>query len=289
MRPRISQPGLLHCVMAFVLMLLGAPVEASMPRLLPPGPPPPPASMGTHWVRYDHSDTITARVRVGFDKPSAGWRGEWRLQLPDGLQLVDGQVGGSGLTHEIEGLHVARIHCTHWGTFIVHGWFRTGLDSLNWTSHEYQAEVRVTRDSFSYHVVAPALDQKHVVGGVHHRSTGWVWLPLDPGESETVEPGFDERNQKSPPPALHKASGVLPGAVSKDSSVTVMVRVAVDREGRVKDVYARRVAGFHPPEMIDAAVEAARRWTFPPAKSYGRPASALYSIGVPVLIDRKAK
>ena len=285
MRPRIPQLALVQCAMALVLMLLGTPaVEASMPRFLPPGPPPPPASMSTHWLRYDGSDTLNLSTSVFFSETCEGWSGEWRILLPEGLELVEGRVEGSGLTSLIKGLHIARVRCTRWGTFVIRGWFRTGLDSLNWTSHNYQVEVRATPDSFEYrHLPSPPLNVtnwKHVLGGIHHRSTGWVWLPLDPGESETVEPGFDERNQKAPPPALHKASGAVAGAVTQDSVVSMPVLVAVARDGTVKDVYTH-IRGVHN-AVLAAAIEAARRWTFTPAKSFGQPASALYEIRVPV-------
>ena len=292
MRPRIPQLALVQCAMALVLMLLGTPaVEASMPRFLPPGPPPPPASMEIFMSRQRSSDTVDVEVVVYFNSPCTNWRGEWRIWPMDGLEPVAGALQESGTTADIIGTHFARLRCTRWGEFEIRGFFGTAVDSLNRTSHEYRVTFRASPDSFVYtrHMEVASASRQHVLGGIHHRSTGWVWLPLDPGESEQVEPGFDERNHKSPPPALQKASGVLPGAVSKDSSVTVMVRVAVDREGRVKDVYARRVAAFHPPEVIDAAVEAARHWTFTPAKSFGRPASALYSIGVPVALDRRGR
>ena len=290
MRAPLRRPsGIFPALALSALLLTAIAASAGINPGRPPGPSGPPAAMRTFWSHTKGSDTLALRARIFFSCDCADWRSEWRIELPEGLELVHGSLGGGGLTREVRGEHTALLRCTRWGTFEVRGWFRSGLDSLNWTSHEYLGDLRVTPDSFEYKLRSPILNEKHVLGGIHHRSTGWVWLPLDPGESETVEPGFDERNQKSPPPALQKASGVLPGAVSKDSSVTVMVRVAVDREGRVKDVYARRVAAFHPPEVIDAAVEAARHWTFTPAKSFGRPASALYSIGVPVALDRRGR
>ncbi len=269
------------------LFLLGECAHASVIHGPPPGPAGPPASMSTFWIRYDGSDTLNLRTRVYFNSACTEWRGEWRIQLPEGLELVSGALQGSGLTRDIKGGHDARVRCIRWGTFVVRGWFRTGMDSLNWTSHDYQVELRATPDSFEYRETpSPPLNVtnwKHVLGGVHHRGVRWVgllWLPLDPGESEAVEPGFDERNLKSPPPALHKASASVAQAAGQDSVVSMPVLVAVARNGTVKGVYTH-MRGTHN-AILEAAVEAARQWTFTPAKSFGQPASALYEIRVPV-------
>ena len=279
---RFSRSALVHCATAFVIVLLVAPAaQGTWGRLLPTGPPPPPASMNMVLSRkHPGSDTLSLGPAIHFASPCTQWQGQWSVTLPEKMVLVDGLLHGSGLTDEIRGLHEARVRCSQWGNFTIRASFRTGIDSLNWTSHECLVDLRVTPDSFEYRVVAPSLNKHHVLGGIHHRSTGWVWLPLDPGESEEVEPGFDERNHKSPPPALHKASGAVAGATDQDSVVSMPVLVAVGRDGTVKDVYTH-IRGVHN-AVLEAAVQVARKWTFTPAKSFGQPASALYEIRVPV-------
>ena len=272
-------------------LLMASPCEsAGHTRARLAGPKPPPAWMDVVVSPTQEPDTITVEVLVGFDEPCEQWTGAWSITLPKDVVLISGPAGGLGSTSSIRGVHRLRIKPLRSGTFLLRGTFRTALDSLNWTSHEFVGELRIAPDSLVYkrHPLPYGIaNQKHVMAGVHHRRF-WprgTWLPLDPGETEEVEPGLDERLFRSPPPASKKAFGVAGGASTDDSTVFVPVLVAVDRNGNVKDVYTHmRVV---PRPMLDAAVEAAREWAFPPAESYGMPVSALYEIQVPVLVPRR--
>lgn len=254
-----------------------------------PGPKPPPAWMDVVVSTSQRPDTITIEALVGFDESCDLWNGKWSIELPEDIVLVSGSTSGFGGTGSIRGVHPFRVKPLRWGTFMLRGTFRTAVDSLNWTGHDFVGELRIAPDSLVYRrhpLPYGIINQWHVVAGVHHRRF-WprgTWLPLDPGESEEIEPGFDERSFKSPPQASKKVFGATAEATAEDSTVFVPVLVAVDRNGGVKDVYThmrvfRRV-------ILDAAVEAARQWTFPPSKSYGLPASALYEIQVPVTVPR---
>ena len=291
----------LHHALAVALCTFLAPATGvGSVRITVPGPPQPPASMtisiADRWDStpgtsgWNSSDTLLIHATVHFLSPCEAWRGEWRVTLPEGLEHVSGQLEGSGLTAQIRGVHEIRARRTRWGAFQIRGSFRTGVDSLNWTSHDNLLEMQATIDSF-FVANRPAhhygiLNRVHMLGGVRHRKVHWsggTWLPLDPGEDEAIEPGFYEHMFKSPLPAMHKESGRFAGASASDSTIHLTVLVAVNRAGLVKDVYTYP-APITPRPILDSAVVAARKWRFEPAISLGRPVSALYSIKVPVQV-----
>jgi len=233
-------------------------------------------------------DTMEVYIDVQFRRPCTLWRGEWHVTLPEGLEHVGGKLAGSGLTSEIRGRHVVRARRSRWGEFQIRGSFKTGVDSLNWTSHDIVVEAHCSPGQYSFHHNPPPdfgiLNRKHVLGGVHHREmlSAWLWLPLDPGEDEPVEHGFDMRLHKSPVPARYKQTSRFASAATSDSSVQVPIIVAVSRDGLVKDTYTPNLGV--PRAILDSAVVAARKWRFEPAVSLGRPVSALYTIKVPVQV-----
>lgn len=235
-------------------------------------------------------DTLRILATIHFFSPCEAWRGEWRVTLPEGLEHVSGPLEGRGLTAQIRGVHEIRARRTRWGAFQIHGSLKTGVDSLNWTSHELLVEIRTSPDYFAAVGGPPpglgVRNQKHVLGGLHHRKVHWsggTWLPLDAGEDEAIEHGFYERLNKAPLPTTYKESARFAGASASDSTIHLTVLVAVSRSGLVKDVYTYN-APITPRPILDSAVVAARKWRFEPAVSLGRPVSALYSIRVPVVV-----
>jgi len=100
--------------------------------------------------------------------------------------------------------------------------------------------------------------------------------PTPPVESPGVRPGDLVETPDEPPVPLKKVSPDLPAlARAQRLSDTVVLRVLVDERGNVADVQVRE---YKYAILRDAAVEAARKYTFRPARHQGVPVKAWFEL-----------
>ena len=107
-----------------------------------------------------------------------------------------------------------------------------------------------------------------------------------------------QRDQPQPPKIIRKSGGVLQGSVTRRVepsypplakaariSGSVVVEVTVDEEGNV--IAARAISGH--PLLKDAAVEAAKGWTFSPTQLQGVPVKVIGTITFNFMMDNSAE
>lgn len=211
---------------------------------------------------------------------SATGHASWEVTLGEGLQAVEGATSGDGSPTNVSGRHLIEVRCDRWGDFTMIGRVRTAADSLNSGMLVVEWRFRATPESLIVQSTGRTLEHEWVRNGVHHGLVGSFWLPLDTGEAAASSSA--QGVVKRPKP-LHSVSGRSGSVGALVTAIDVRVIVAVDRAGRVK---AARYMGMLPkdpaPQVVEAALAAARQWTFSPAVSQGQPVSALYEIWVPV-------
>lgn len=244
------------------------------PRLFGSARQPSLAWIGGDAARLGTSDTLDLQVRLGSDLPLT--KADWQIELPPGLIFLAGELHGSGLNPgpqvNWKNTH-ALVRCEHWGDFKVAFTIRAAADSANWSSYEQVLAVHVTPDSFTSEVLRGQRQQSIVVDGLHFRQQLLRLIPLDPGEDERIGPEVDAKVYQQPAPAIHREAVVRAAEAVDDSTTEVPVWVVVDRNSRVKAT----------DPATGPAAEAARKWTFEPAISLGRPITMLYLIKVPVV------
>lgn len=100
--------------------------------------------------------------------------------------------------------------------------------------------------------------------------------PTLPGGSEEAEAffAFDE-----PPVPIHRVAPVYPD-LARQAGVegVVLVRVFIDETGRVLD--AQHAGGEANPLLVQAALDAAKKWLFTPAKQRDMPVKVWYAIPI---------
>lgn len=228
--------------------------------------------------RVGTGDTLRLSYTLGSDLPLSNVR--WEVVIPSGLALISGEVGGTELTRgsNMNWRHPeARVRCERWGDFKIAYSIRAAQDSANWASCEGAVLVHATPESLTCRVSGPDFLERTVVDGVHYRNYVARLIPLDPGEDERVGPEVLSNASIEAAPAIHRESAVRPAGAAVDSTAEVPVWVVIDRAGRVKAV----------DPATGPAAEAARKWTFEPAMSLGRPVTMLYLIRVPVRNTRE--
>lgn len=230
-----------------------------------------PAGFNLMLHRRADGDSLRLLISVGGGR---GGRVNWEAVLGEGLQALEGQTSGLG-----GGGHAIEVKCLRWGEFSIVGRVTVQWDSLNSGVLAGELRVRVTPDSVVELGSIRTLEKVWTRDGVRHVQVECIWLPLDAGEpaGSPLARALDRR--PAPLRAVPARSAAL-GAGKP--TVEVRVIVAVDRAGRVKATRYMGMADAPARAVIDAALAAAREWTFPPATSEGHPASALYEIWVPV-------
>jgi protein TonB len=100
--------------------------------------------------------------------------------------------------------------------------------------------------------------------------------PTLPGGSQEAEAffAFDE-----PPVPIHRVAPVYPD-LARQAGVegVVLVRVFINESGRVID--AQHAGGEANPLLVQAAIEAAKKWLFTPAKQRDMPVKVWYAIPI---------
>jgi protein TonB len=100
--------------------------------------------------------------------------------------------------------------------------------------------------------------------------------PTLPGGGEQAEAffAFDE-----PPVPIHRVAPVYPD-LARQAGVegVVLVRVLISKTGRVID--AQHAGGQANPLLVQAAVDAAKKWLFTPAKQRDEPVQVWYAIPI---------
>lgn len=230
-----------------------------------------PAGLDFGLHRRADGDSLRLVVAVSGGR---GGRVDWEAVLGEGLQALEGQTSGLG-----GGDHAIEVKCLRWGEFSIVGRVTVQRDSLNSGVLARELRFRATPESLVVNDSRRTLEKVWTRDGIRYVQVECIWLPLDTGEpaGSPLARALDRR--PAPLRAVPARSAAL-GAGKP--AVEVRVIVAVDRAGRVK---ATRYMGMADPParaVIDAALAAAREWTFPPATSEGHPASALYEIWVPV-------
>ncbi len=120
---------------------------------------------------------------------------------------------------------------------------------------------------------------------VHFVLDGWKLDDLEAAKDALLDqPAGDAPDYDSPPVPLYQEPAIYPETAQErglEGQVTILV--TVDESGKV--VAARVDKSRAEPELEEAALAAARKWTFSPATRYGHPVRA--SISLPFRFSRR--